>query len=75
MLDSLAAVLGATQQHTVLACGALQSQLVKGEALTTSLQQTRQQWQQGTTGSAHGSGGQQSGRGAASPGHAPCACG
>lgn len=37
VLHSLAAVLGSPQQHTVLACGALQGQLVKGEALTTSL--------------------------------------
>lgn len=37
VLDCLAVVLGSTQQHTVLACGALQGQLVKGEALTTSL--------------------------------------
>jgi hypothetical protein len=37
VLDGLAVVLGAAQQHAVLACGALQGQLVKGQALTTSL--------------------------------------
>lgn len=40
VLDSLTAVLGATQQHAVLACWALQSQLIKCQALTASLRKT-----------------------------------
>jgi hypothetical protein len=37
VLDGLAVVLGAAQQHAVLASRALQRQLVKGQALAASL--------------------------------------
>lgn len=38
VLDSLALALGAAQQHAVLAGGGSKGQLVKGQALATSLQ-------------------------------------